>query len=284
MHDKIDTIAFGSSETRVTRVGLGGEGVLRTTGQSRRARAVVTAALDEGLAYFDSARVYADSELYLGSVWGETPARRQGVFQASKSASRFRDGAFSDLAQSLTRLGTDHLDLWQIHDVRTTADLDAIEGPGGALEAFLAAREAGTVKHIGVTGHHDPSVLTRAVSRWPVDAVMMPVNPVEGALGGFLTETLPLAREKGVAVIGMKVLGAGHYVQPRVNVTATMLIRYALTKGATLVIVGCTAPAEVAILAKAARPFKPLGPAHVRQMERLFAPLAAKYAFYRGVL
>lgn len=280
----IDTIAFGKSDIRVTRVGLGGEGILRTSGRTDKARAMVQAALDEGIAYFDSARVYADSELYLGSVWQVQPERRQVVFQASKSATRDRGGALRDLEETLSRLHIDHLDLWQIHDVRTEADLAAIEGPGGALEAFVEAKASGLVRHIGVTGHHDPAILTRAVVQWPVDAVMMPVNPVEGVLGGFLSETLPTAREKGLAVIGMKILGAGHYVQSRVGVTADMLIRYALSKGVTVAIVGCGGAAEVATLADAGRRFKPLSRAHANQLEILFEPLARKYAFYRGVI
>jgi len=284
MTTEIDTVAFGKSDIRVSRVGLGGEGILRTTGKADSARQMVEAALDEGITYFDSARVYADSELYLGSVWTQLPHRRQSVFQASKSASRDRDGALRDLEETLSRLHTDHLDLWQIHDVRTEGELTAIEGPGGALEAFEDAKKTGTVRHIGVTGHHDPAILSRAVTQWPVDAVMMPVNPVEGVLGGFLDDTLPTAQEKGLAVIGMKILGAGHYVQPRAGVTATMLIRYALSKGITVAIVGCSAASEVATLAAAGRRFKPLSPAHAGQLEILFEPFATKYAFYRGVI
>ncbi len=182
MATEIDTVAFGKSDIRVSRVGLGGEGILRTTGKADAARQMIEAALDEGITYFD------------------------------------------------------------------------------------------------------PAILSRAVTRWPVDAVMMPVNPVEGVLGGFLDDTLPKAQEKGLAVIGMKILGAGHYVQPRVGVTATMLIRYAMSKGITVAIVGCSAASEVATLAATGRRFKPLSRAHAGQLEILFEPLATKYAFYRGVI
>ncbi|MFH1981847.1 MAG: aldo/keto reductase [Pseudomonadota bacterium] len=284
MSNGIDTVAFGKSDIRVTRVGLGGEGILRTSGRADKAGEMVQAALDEGIAYFDSARVYADSEIYLGSVWEAQPERRRAVFQASKSASRDRDGAMRDLEETLSRLHTDRLDLWQIHDVRTETDLAAIEGPGGALSAFVEAKGSGLVRHIGVTGHHDPGILTRAVEQWPVDAVMMPVNPVEGVLGGFLNGTLPAAQKKGLAVIGMKILGAGHYVQSRAGVTADLLIRYALSRGVTVAIVGCGGAAEVAALAQTARPFKPLSRAHADQLEILFEPFARKYAFYRGVI
>ena len=140
------------------------------------------------------------------------------------------------------------------------------------------------MRHIGVTGHHEPAILTRAVTQWPVDAVMMPVNPVEGVLGGFLTATLPAAKEKGLAIIGMKILGAGHYVQSRAGVTAAMLIRYALAQEVTVAIVGCGGAAEAKALADAGRPVRPLNSAHAKQLEILFEPFAQKYAFYRGVI
>ena len=275
---------FGKTGRRVSCVGLGGEGVLRTFGRQEEARGVIRAALDSGIGYYDSARVYSDSERYYGSVWGPAPERRAGVFQASKSASRDRDGAMADLEQSLARLRTDTLDLWQIHDVRTMADLAAIEGPGGALEAFVAARDAGTVRHIGVTGHHDPGVLATAVGRWPVDAVMMPVNPVEMVLGGFLSKTLPAAREKGLAVIGMKVLGASHYILLKYGITAPLLIRFALSQDIDVAIVGCGSVQEVQALARTGRQSVPLPADEQRRLVDAFAPYARKMAFYRGVI
>ena len=148
---------------RYGRIGLGGEGVLRTAGRGDEAREVIHEALNQGIAYFDSARVYADSELYYGSVWREQSEKRSRIFQTSKSASRNRDEALADLESTLDRLETDYLDLWQIHDVRDRNDLEVISGPGGALEAFTEARESGKVRFIGVTGHHDPAILTEAV-------------------------------------------------------------------------------------------------------------------------
>ena len=111
-------------------------------------------------------------------------------------------------------MGTDYLDLWQIHDVRTEEDFQTIAGPGGALEAFTQAKASGKIRFIGLTGHHDPEILTRAVKAWPIDSLLIPVNPIEGNLGGFLTSTIAAARAKGVTVIGMKVLGGSNYLIP----------------------------------------------------------------------
>ena len=278
----IQSRIFGNTNQQVTQTGIGGEGVLRTHGRNREAREVIQQAIEEGINYFDSARVYADSELYYGYIWKEQPELRARVFQASKSASREKTAANADLEQTLERLQTDYLDLWQIHDVRTQQDLAVIAGPGGALEAFVEARAAGKVRYIGVTGHHDPMVLTQAVREWPVDAVMLPVNPVEGILGGFLEETLPAARKKNMAVIGMKVLGAAHFLLPGTAITAPALVRYALSFDIDVAIVGCSTPAEVKSLADAGRMTKPLAEKDSHYLLSIFKPIARRLAYYRG--
>ena len=276
------TTQLGRLGREISVVGLGGEGVLRTYDRGREARSVIHEALRQGITYCDCARAYSDSELYYGAVWKSNPELRSSIFQTSKSASRDREGALNDLSVSLQRLETDHLDLWQIHDVRTDKDFARISGPGGALEAFILAKEAGTVKNIGVTGHHDPRILSKAVEQWPVDTVLMPVNPVEGVIGGFLTDTLPKAKERGIAVIGMKVLGAGHYIDPGLGITAQLLIRYALSCGITLAIVGCSSPQEVRELS-AAVDLPQLSDSEKEKITDLFAPHARELAFYRGV-
>ena len=280
----LQTRIFGSTHQKVTRTGLGGEGVLRTHGRSREAREVIQAAIAQGINYFDSARVYADSELYYGFIWKEQPELRAQVFQASKSPSRDKASALVDLRQSLERLQTDYLDLWQIHDVRTPQDIELIAGPGGALEAFVEAKASGIVRFIGVTGHHDPQILSQAVREWPVDAVMLPVNPVEEILGGFLTDTLPAARKKGVAVIGMKVLGASHYILPGTQITAAALIRYALSFDIDVAIVGCSTAEEVKTLAETGSMTKPLAEKNRHYLLSVFKPIARRLAYYRGVV
>jgi aryl-alcohol dehydrogenase-like predicted oxidoreductase len=280
----INTMKFGPGKTKVTMVGLGGEGVLRTFGKMQDAEQVILESLLQGITYFDSARVYAGSEGYYGTIWSKHPEARSRVFQTSKSASRDKKGAKADLEKTLVALAIDHLDLWQIHDVRTEKDLAMISGPGGALEAFLEAKEKGQAKFIGVTGHHDPYLLTKAITEWPVDSVMMPVNPVEGALHGFLDVALPAAKKKGIAIIAMKVLGSGHYIFPDHGMTADILIRFALSQEVTVAIVGCGNRKEVQTLAGAGRDWEPLSPGEQREIIDFFRPYAAKLAHYRGVL
>ena len=278
----IDQGPFPGSNKKITRVGLGGEGVLRTTGKDSQARAVITEAVNQGITYYDSARVYMDSEVYYGKFWQDHQPERESVFHTSKSADRTRQGALAELRQTLERLKTSYLDLWQIHDVRDEKDLALISEKGGALEAFLEAKELGLVRYIGVTGHHDPDILTRAVKMWPVDAVLMPVNPVEAVIGGFLTHTLDAARKKGIAVIGMKVLGGRHYIAADAGITPDLLIRFALSCDITLAIAGCSTPDEVIALARAGRQQAVLTPAEKKQIVKPFIPLAERLAFYRG--
>jgi aryl-alcohol dehydrogenase-like predicted oxidoreductase len=280
----LQTRLFGRNGPGVTLVGLGGEGALRSHGQNALARSVIEEAAAQGITYFDSARAYDESERYLGRFWEARPELRSGMFQASKSARRDYAGAWADLETSLANLHTSHLDLWQIHDLESWDDVKAVEGPSGALDAFREARRQGKARHIGVTGHHDPGILTHAVENWPVDSVLLPVNPVEGALGGFLDRTIPAAGKKGLAVIGMKVLGAGNYLAPSGGISAELLIRYALSQPVTLVIVGCSQPLEVLTLASLGRDFTPLSDGEQRALEERFAPYAADLAFYRGVI
>ncbi len=284
MGDSLQESVFAPGGSTVTAVGLGGEGILRTRGRLSHARTVIEEALSQGLTYFDSAPAYQESESYLGTVWRENQAVRQKVFQASKSARRDGKGALAELDRTLARLNTDYLDLWQMHDIRTRADLEVLSGPGGALEVFVRAKKEGRVRYIGVTGHHDPVVLERAVAEWPVDAVMLPVNPVEELLGGFLTVTMAAARKKKIAVIAMKILGASHYILPKFDISAGLLIRYALSHNITVGIVGCSSPDEVQTLARAGRDRKPLAETEKKHLLKTFEPYSRKLAFYRGVI
>ena len=113
---------------------------------------------------------------------------------------------------------------------------------------------------------------------------MLPVNPVEKILGGFLTDTLPAARKKGVAVIGMKVLGAAHFILDRAQITAAALIRYALSFDIDVAIVGCATPAEVNTLTETGRMTGPLAEKDSRYLLSVFKPIARRLAYYRGVI
>src|SRR5260370_14269279 len=144
---------LGQTKQAVTLFGLGGEGVLRSQGRMNDAVKVIHRALDLGVNYFDTAPAYEESMDYYGAALGE---RRDQVFLACKTHERSRDRSLRLLDHSLDRLRTDHLDLWQIHDVRTKDEVHRIFGKGRALEALIQARADGRVRFLGITAHHDP--------------------------------------------------------------------------------------------------------------------------------
>ncbi len=123
----------------------------------------------------------------------------------------------------------------------------------------------------------------KAVKQWPVDSVMMPVNPIEEIIGGFLTKTLPAAKEKRIAVIGMKILGGGNFIIPEWNITPELLIRYALSQDISVAIVGCSTPGEVQTLSKYGRHLDPLTDSEKSQLLEILDLYAKRMAFYRGV-
>jgi hypothetical protein len=136
----------------------------------------------------------------------------------------------------------------------------------------------------GVTGHHDPKIIEYCINNWPIDAVLLPINPVEATLGGFMDSVVPVAQEIGLAVIGMKVLGASHYILKDIGVTPERLIRYALSQQITPAIIECSTPQEVRSLASIGRDFKPMSPEEQDKLVKVFRPYSVNLAFYRGTI
>lgn len=183
---------------------------------------------------------------------------------------------------TLARLEVEAIDLWQIHDVRTESELLQLTRPGGALEAFLEAKAAGFARHIGVTGHHDPAVLLKAVRELPVETVLLPVNIAEGGLGGFLSEVIPKARRRKMGVIGMKILGQGTLLDA--GFSAQELLRYALSQDIDTAILGCSTPAEVHANADVATATTPMSAAEIERLLASVRPRVRQLADYRGRL
>src|SRR5437868_4876522 len=200
---------LGRTGCAVTQFALGGEGVLRTHGRMPEAVAVIHRALDQGVNYCDTAPAYAGSLDYYGAALGE---RRRDVFLASKTHEPTRDGSLRLLDESLKRLHTDHLDLWQLHGLRPPGHLRAILGRGGGLEALIQARQEGRVRFLGLTGHHDPAILLDAMGRFYFDTVLVALNAADVHRLSFVQTVLVEATRKGMGVIGMKVYAAGAWI------------------------------------------------------------------------
>ena len=274
--------SLGRTGCDVTQFALGGEGVLRTHGRMAEAVAVIQRALDNGVTYCDTAPAYASSLDYYGAALGE---RRGQVFLASKTHDRTRDGSLRLLDESLKRLRTDHLDLWQLHDLRTTSDLKMIFSRGGALEALIEAREAGRVRFLGLTGHHDPAILLEAMSRFNFDTVLIALNVADVHRLSFARSVLVEAAKQGMGVIGMKVYAAGALVQgagEALSVTSADAMGYVLSlSGVSTVVIGCSSPAEVDDNARIARSFQPFDERKMRTLELCTQPHAGFFTAYK---
>ena len=269
---------LGRTGVPVTLFGLGGEGVLRTFGREREASALINRALDLGITYCESARAYSGSESYYGRALRE---RRKDIFLTSKSHDRTREGALAHLHETLTNMGTDHLDLWQVHDVREEAEIEEIFGPGGAIEAFTEAKQQGKTRFIGVTGHHDPAVTRRCIERFDFDTVLMPVNPAEPAHRSFLETVLPLAREKDMGIIGMKVYFRGFASRIPWYTSMEPFLRFALSQPVSTVVVGCDTVAQLEENVRFAESFEPMTADEQRKLIRDVSPFARQLMYYK---
>jgi len=246
---------LGKTGVEVTILGLGGEGILRTFGQEGEAVSIIQRAIDLGITYFESARAYSGSESYYGMALKE---RRRDIFLASKSHERTGDGALKHLETTLSMMKTDYLDLWMIHDVRTAKDLDVIFGPKGAIKAFEAAKRNKLARFIGISGHRNPTIISRALDLFPFDTVLMPVNPAEPHYWSFLSEVLPKAQGKGMGILGMKTLSRGVCIKIFGVESVANFFRFALTQPISTAVVGCETIVQLEMNIRIARSFQPM--------------------------
>lgn len=205
---------LGRTGVKVPIFGLGGAGQtpLSWQGRERDAVAIIEKALDLGIRYFDTAAGYGPSEDYFGKV---LPPHRSKIFLASKTDKRDRDGAWRELERSLKRLNTDHLDLWQLHHVSFREELNTIFSSSGAVKALEEAMQQKLVRFVGITGHHDPQVIAEGLRRYPFHTTLIPVNAADKHHPRpFLPVVLPLAQQKNVGVIAMKVPAYGRLFKP----------------------------------------------------------------------
>jgi predicted aldo/keto reductase-like oxidoreductase len=272
------TRILGRTRQRVTILGLGGEGVLRTVGQDKAATALINRALDLGITYCESARAYSGSEAYYGKALGE---RRKEIFLTSKSHDRTKKGALAHLHMTLKNMRTDHLDLWQVHDVREEVDIAEIFGPGGAIEAFVEAKEQGKTRFIGVTGHQDPSIIRKCIEQFDFDTVLMPVNPAEPQYKSFIEEVLPLASRKNMGIIGMKVYVRGFASRLPWYTSMEPFLRFALSQTVTNVVIGCDDIKQLEQNVKFARSFEPMTPEEQQDLIRDTSPFARQLMYYK---
>src|SRR5438445_8766846 len=274
--EQIPRRPLGKTGERVSIIGLGGYHL--GTVQSRElAVRLVQEAIDAGVTFFDNAWEYNDhrSEEWMGLG---LQGRRDKVFLMSKVCTHGRDKkvAMQQLEDSLKRLGTDHLDLWQIHEVIYENDPDLHFAKGGAIEALAEAKRQGKVRFVGFTGHKSPSIHMKMLAYdYPFDTVQMPLNCFDATYRSFEQQVLPELQRRGIAPLGMKSLGGDG--QPILHgvVSPEEALRYAMSLPVATTISGIDSLAVLRQNVAVARGFTPMPPAEMQALRERCAPFAA---------
>jgi aryl-alcohol dehydrogenase-like predicted oxidoreductase len=301
--DAMPTRNLGKTGYKVGIFSLGGQAALEKSDNFDTAVQIIERALDLGVNYIDTSSIYGGpdrwSEQYVGRVM---KTRRQETFLATKTKERTREGSLRMIEKSLKLLNTDHVDLWQLHDVGLPQDVDAIFAKGGAMEALIEMQDQKVVRFLGVTGHYRPEALMDAVNRHPFDCILMALNAADTHIHSFTDQLLPLAVEKQMGIIGMKVPARGRLLS---NWTPPALERqqhswegsaiatrpgvmkmleamfFTLSHPVSTVIIGCDTIAQLEENVKIARDFTPLSQSQMATLNELAEPVAQQSLFFR---
>lgn len=249
---QIDRRPLGRIETPVSILGLGLGSAFTEPWKDKpeEGRSLLNLALDHGINYWDTSRGYGPSEQMIAPV---VEKRRKEIFLVSKSDSRDYDGFMRDVETSLKTLRTDRLDLLHIWNLPANADLDAIEG--GALKAVLKLKEEKVIGDYGISGHSGAAILTAAIRRLDPAAILTVFPCTRDDQGRYEDEVLPLARERKMGVIAMKMVRRAR----NADLKGSDLIRYALgLNGISCGIVGLDTEAHLRENLKMATAFQPL--------------------------
>jgi len=254
---------FGKTGERLTIIGqAGGRFPLCTFDD---AKAITLRAYELGVNYFDTARIYwsGKSEEVYGAV---LPPFRKQIFLTTKSPQRSRQGAAADLDKSLRALKTDYVDLWQIHQVNEMDEVHQIFAPGGAIEAFEAAKKSGKCRFIGFTGHHDPDVHLAMLKNYgKYDTILMPLNPADPSYLSFEKNVLPIAVQRGMGIQAMKSTGNSKLLQ---GIHLRDCISYVLSLPVHTLALGCTTIGQLEDDVRIAQQFKPLSEAQMAELRK----------------
>ena len=290
---------LGKTGHRVGIFSLGGQATIEKPNMEEQAVAIVNRAIDLGVNYLDTAAAYGGPEMwsqkYIGKVIKE---RRNEVFLASKTHRRTYDESMRLLETSLKLLNTDHLDLWQLHNVSQAQQLDQIFAKDGAIHALEKARAEKVVRFLGITGHADPFVLADGLKRYRFDTILMAVNAADRHHLSFIEHLLPLALEQELGIIGMKIPARGRILSgwtppspeaqrefERATRSGTLTMQeamqYVLSLPVSTVIVGCDTVAQLEEDVRIARDFTPLNEERLRALTAKTEDIKRQALFFR---
>ncbi|KYF56892.1 aldo/keto reductase [Sorangium cellulosum] len=273
------TRPLGRTGVNVSLLGLGGYHMAVPDDEQESLR-IVRFAIDHGVTFLDNCWDYHDgkSEERMGKALQD--GYRQKVFLMTKLDGRDRASAEAQLEQSLRRLRTDVIDLVQMHEIIRRSDPEKIFGPGGAMEALVAAKKAGKIRFIGFTGHKDPDIhlaMLKMAERQgvPLDTVQMPLNVLDPHYRSFEKNVLPALTQQGIGVLGMKPFASGEIAKTGA-VSPMDCLHYPMSLPTSVVITGCDSMGILKQAIKAAYTFQPLSSQRVSEILARTAPLGAK--------
>jgi len=294
---------LGKTGYRVGIFSLGGQAAIERADNAAIAVPIIERALDLGVNYIDTSSIYGGpqrwSEQYVGQVM---KGRRSEAFLASKTIQRTKEGSLRMLETSLKLLNTDHLDLWQLHDIGSDNEVQQIFAKGGAMEALLEARDQKMVRFLGITGHFRPEPLIDCIHRYPFDTILMAVNAADPHHFSFSEQLLPLAVEKQMGIIGMKVPARGRilssWTPPPIEqqkhswegmvlapTPGTLDMRqamyYSLSLPVSTVIIGCDSVAQLEQNVQLAREFTPFSEKQMIALAQKAEPVSKQALFFR---
>jgi predicted aldo/keto reductase-like oxidoreductase len=251
---------FGKTGEKISIIGLGGWDIVNRKSDNE-AVALIEEALDNGITFFDNAWEYHEglAESMMGRVLAD-PSKRDKVFLMTKVCGRDYPTAKQHLEDSLRRMQTDRIDLWQFHAIKWKDDPDLIFAENGALKLALEAREEGKIRYIGFSGHQEPDLHLEMLERdFAWDSMQLPTNVLDAHYRSFQQKVLPRVNERGIAALGMKSLGAQNgRIARELNLDATLLRRYALSLPIASLVSGMQSQKELQQIIQLGRDFKPL--------------------------
>lgn len=273
-HSDVPRHTLGKTGERVSIIGIGGYHIGMQKDENESIR-IIRTAVDGGINFLDNCWDYNDgtSEIRMGKALRD--GYRQRVFLMSKIDGRDKKSAAQQIDQSLDRLQTDRVDLMQFHEVIRMNDPERIFAPGGAMEAMLEAKKAGKVRFIGFTGHKSPEIHLHTLDvaakhNFHFDTVQMPLNIMDVHYDSFDKKVLPVARQQGIGILGMKAMGDPFILQSK-TVTPVECLKYSLSLRPDVLITGCDSVPVLEQALNVARNFTPLSQSEM-------ASLAAKTA------
>jgi len=282
---------LGNTGEMVSAIGFGGSHFAKPAIDQMQSIKLCHEAIDRGINFMDNSWDYNQgvSEERMGIALSQGNYRKR-VFLMTKVDGRTKQSAQQQLETSLERLQTDHIDLWQFHEVLRFDDPDRIFAPGGAVETAIAAKKAGKIRHIGFTGHKDPAIhlymmQVAAKHGFQFDTVLMPSNVMDAHYRSFAREAMPVALQHGIGVLTMKCFGgADGVILKSKTVTPIECLHYALNLPTSTVITGLDNSKAINQAFEATRSFKPMDEQQVAAIlaKTAHAAQAGEYELFKS--